>query len=353
MKKVIYIILFIIAIGIILFAYSLFLKNTFESIFFDLNYTYYPRQEEIIIKEEIKELNFLFLGDIMLDRSVKKLIDAKGLDYLLKNIEAENFFEGYDLISANLEGPVTNNGDHYPPVAGIDFAFSPDDVNELKRYNFNFFTIANNHLTDQGLKGVEEARANLNELGINYVGCSDAEVSECSSTILEINDYQVGMLGLSMVYHNFDLEKVISEINKLKDQTDYIITNIHWGVEYTHYFNTYQQNIAHALIDNGVDIIIGHHPHVVQGIEIYNKKPIFYSLGNFIFDQYFSSETQEGLGIGITLDNSSYNIYLFPYVTVNKYSELLKGQDREEFLANYLEWSEGEIEINNGLIHLD
>ena len=134
--------------------------------------------------------------------------------------------------------------------------------------------------------------------------------------------------------------------------TDFIIANVHWGVEYTHYFNDHQQDIAHQLIDSGVDMIIGHHPHVVQGMEVYNSKPIFYSLGNFIFDQYFSKETQEGLGVGITINDSGADLYLFPYQSVNKYLELLSGKEKDIFYTNFMEWSEGSIDMQNGKISI-
>ncbi|MFH1668064.1 MAG: AmmeMemoRadiSam system protein B [Candidatus Komeilibacteria bacterium] len=304
--------------------------------------------------EENKLLSFLFFGDIMLDRHVKTLLDQKGLPYLLDTIAGEEnrFFRGMDLVSANLEGAITKNGDHYPPVATNDFAFSLERVKDLLDYNFNFFTIANNHLSDQGFQGIEETRANLDKLDIDYVGCVDAQVSDCSTTVVEIDGYQIGVVGLSMVYHDFEIADIAQQVIKLKEETDFIIANIHWGVEYTHYFNDHQQDIAHQLIDSGVDIIIGHHPHVVQGREIYNNKPIFYSLGNFIFDQYFSKETQEGMGVGITVDGSGYDLYLFPYQSANKYLELLAGKEKDAFYTNFGEWSEGVIDIQDGKIRI-
>lgn len=307
-----------------------------------------------------KSVAFLFFGDIMLDRNVGAKIAKNGVAPLLDQLagEEKRFFMGSDIISANLEGAVTDNGQHYPPVASNDFAFSPEVVGELKKYNFNFFNIANNHLTDQGNKGVEETTKNLTNLGVNFSGCSDAQTGECSGKVIEINGVKVAMLGFSMVYHAFDLEEAKKIISDYKKQADLVVINIHWGVEYEHKYNTTQSIIAHALSDSGADLIIGHHPHVVQGLEIYNNKPIFYSLGNFIFDQYFSADTQAGLGLGLNIDvqTKKGSIYLFPLQSRASQVSLILDNDKKKFLEQFYSWStvpvEKKQEILEGKINL-
>jgi AmmeMemoRadiSam system protein B len=291
-------------------------------------------------------LNFLFFGDLMLDRHVKELIDEKGLDYIFEQLKGEEnrFFEGVDMISANLEGAVTDDGNHYAPQMSYDFAFEPDLVNQLKDYNFNFFNLANNHFADQGSRGIEETKENLDKLDFNYSGCMDRKVDECSSKIIELNGYKIGMAGFSMVYGKFNQTEANKIIQNLKDNTDLVIVNVHWGVEYIHYYNNLQKEISHDFINNGADMIIGHHPHVVQGMEIYKEKPIFYSLGNFIFDQYFSKDTQEGLGIGISTvftpeEQLEYKIYLYPFKAVNNQNILMNELETKDFLKEFLKWS--------------
>ncbi|MFA6252817.1 MAG: CapA family protein [Patescibacteria group bacterium] len=307
-----------------------------------------------------KSVVFLFFGDIMLDRNVGVKIAKNGVAPLLDQLagEEKRFFMGSDIISANLEGAVTDNGQHYPPVASNDFAFSPEVVSEFKKYNFNFFNIANNHLTDQGVSGVQETRVNLKNLGINFSGCADAEVGECTGKVVEINGVKVAMLGFSMVYHSFDLEEAKKIIGEYKKQADLVVVNIHWGTEYEHEYNTTQSISAHALSDSGADIIIGHHPHVVQGLEIYNNKPIFYSLGNFIFDQYFSADTQTGLGLGLNIDvqTKKGSIYLFPLQSQGSQVSLILDNDKKKFLEQFYSWStvplEKKSEIVEGRISL-
>jgi poly-gamma-glutamate synthesis protein (capsule biosynthesis protein) len=288
-----------------------------------------------------KLINFLFFGDLMLDRNVRKTIKENGLDYIFSKLAGgENkFFEGIDIISANLEGAVTNDGMHYKPDFSYDFSFAPDLINQLKKYNFNFFNLANNHFIDQGEKGIIETRSNLNKLKINYSGCLDGEVGECSSTIIQVADKKIGMAGFSMVYSVIDIEKAKEIVRKLKESSDFVVINMHWGKEYTHKFNETQQQIAHNLIDAGADTIIGHHPHVVQGIEIYKTKPIFYSLGNFVFDQYFSQDTQEGLGIGLAV-NDFVDIFIYPLKSELSRPGLMINDEKENFLNKLISWSE-------------
>lgn len=301
-----------------------------------------------------KFVDFLFFGDMMLDRNVGAKIAKNGLDPLLVSLAGEEnrFFMGSDLISANLEGAVTKSGQHYAPVAQNDFAFSTSTVAGLKKYNFNFFNIANNHLTDQGAKGVEETRVNLADLDFDFSGCADAQVGECSAKALEINGVKVSMIGLSMVYHNFDLEQAKKIIVEQKKNNDLVIINIHWGVEYDHKYNTTQSITAHALLDSGADVIIGHHPHVVQGLEIYNNKPIFYSLGNFIFDQYFSTDTQTGLAVGLSIDQTAKKktIYFYPIKGKNSVVSLMSGLEKDNFLQSLKQWSNLDPTYQNMLL---
>ncbi|MFH1713281.1 MAG: CapA family protein, partial [Candidatus Jacksonbacteria bacterium] len=167
-----------------------------------------------------------------------------------------------------------------------------------------------------------------------------------------VANQKIGMAGFSMVYSQFDVESAQEVIRQLAAETDLIIVNIHWGAEYEHQFNQTQQSIAHKLIDAGADIIIGHHPHVAQGMEIYQNKPIFYSLGNFVFDQYFSPDTQEGLALGVNITDDERHFFLFPIQSHLSQVELMTGKTKQEFLRRFAEWSMADIdyleEIQNG-----
>lgn len=293
-------------------------------------------------KDEKKNLNFLFFGDLMLDRHVGEKIKKDGLDNLFSALAGEEnrFFRGVDLIGANLEGAVTDKGAHYPPAVIYDFAFDPLVVDELKKYNFNFFNLANNHFSDQGERGIMETRSNLSAGGFYYTGCADGQTGDCSKTIMTAGNLKIGLAGFSMVYNKFKLTEAKKIISGLAAQTDLVIVNVHWGTEYQHNFNQGQAAVAHGLIDAGADALIGHHPHVAQGMEIYQGKPIFYSLGNFIFDQYFSRDTEEGLAVGINVENGKMTGYLYPLKSKLSQPQLMAGEERENFLQKIADWSQ-------------
>ncbi len=284
-------------------------------------------------------LQLLFFGDLMLDRNVKAILVNKNLDYLLSGLASSTDFAKFDLVGANLEGAVTNNGEHYAPNMGFDFAFVPSVVAELKKYNFSYFTLANNHFSDQGEQGRKETRANLKNLGFYYSGEADAQISENSLSLVEVKDKKLALISFSMVYHNFDLEAAKKIIRDIRPQVDWIIVNIHWGNEYQHNYSAWQQKIGRELVDSGVDIIIGHHPHVVQGMEIYHNRPIFYSLGNFIFDQYFSADTQEGLSLEFGLVNNQITITLHPLSSQHSQVSVMTENKKNIFLDNFAIWS--------------
>lgn len=287
-----------------------------------------------------KQVKMLFFGDMMLDRHVKERINGK-INYLFSGFGSSSLelLDNYDLIGANLEGAVTNDGAHYLPDNLYDFAFEPGLVKQLKDYNFNFFTIANNHLADQGERGIMETRENLDNLGFFYVGCQDKQVDDCSAKIIDINDRKIGMVAYSQVYGLIDQKAALDQIRILKASTSKVIVNIHWGKEYEHNFDGIQQGLAHAMIDAGADLIIGHHPHVVQGMELYNGKPIFYSLGNFIFDQYFSADTQEGLALGAVIKDKKMDLHLFPFKSKASQVSLITEEGKRDFYNKFIKWS--------------
>jgi hypothetical protein len=302
-------------------------------------------------------LNMLFFGDVMIDRHVKERIDKKGADWLFSVLagKEDRFFKGVDIIGANLEGAVTAAGAHYPPENGNDFAFSPTPVRAFNDYGFNFFNLANNHLTDQGERGIIETRKNLSDLKFNFSGNRDGTADDMSATTTIISGYRLGLVGFSMVYNEPELAAMERVVSELASTTDLVILNMHWGVEYDHYANNIQKELAHRLIDAGADIVIGHHPHVVQGVEIYEsrraatngahaneiiRRPIFYSLGNFIFDQYFSADTQEGLALGINWQPDKMEVFLFSLRSVMSQVRLMGEEEKNDFFDKLINWSD-------------
>lgn len=294
---------------------------------------------KVVNKEKKEDIKMLFAGDLMLDRYVLDIIKVKGIDHLLEDLAGSIDLSTYDIVSANLEGAVADGGAHYDPVKAYDFSFDPQIVEKLKDYNFNHFNLANNHINDQGSRGQAETRKNLDDMGIYYSGCSEGMVGDCSGTTIKANDTKIGMLGLSAIYSNLDKEKLKIELKELEAVSDLQVANVHWGEEYKNDFSQKQADLAHFLIDEGVDVVIGHHPHVIQGIEVYKGKPIFYSLGNFIFDQYFSKETQTGLLVEINIVNNKLQSNLYPIISKVSRVSLLDTKEKERVLNDLVKYS--------------
>jgi AmmeMemoRadiSam system protein B len=261
--------------------------------------------------EQEKISSLLFFGDMMLDRNVKKAIDKNGQDYLFSVLAGQEgrFFMGMDAVHANLEGPFANS--RRETTKSIAFRFDPVLLPMLKKYNFSIFSAANNHTLDMSSAGFKESNANLTKAGFDVYG-NQYSVDDNSMLIKKVGDYNIAFIGLNDTNSPLDENKVIELIKKGKSAADFVIMNIHWGEEYKEISNARQRQLAHTFIDSGADAIVGHHAHVVEEMEVYKNRPIFYSLGNFIFDQYFSVPTQQGLAIGLVLKDKTESIYVFP-----------------------------------------
>ncbi len=245
-------------------------------------------------------VKLLFVGDIMLDRSVMLKTQAAG-DWNHPFSLVDPLFKRYNLRIANLEGPITT----FPSIANgvggarFTFTFSPNFVDPLKQ-RFEYLSLANNHTYNFGEKGLIQARGFLEEAEIGYFGDPDNR-SGFLSTTTTYEGITFGLVGYhQLVETGFD--RVIAEVKTLDPLVDMVVILPHWGEEYiTDEPTVRQSSEAHELIQAGADLIIGAHPHVVQPIEVYEDRVIFYSLGNFIFDQYFSEETMTGLAVGLNV----------------------------------------------------
>jgi poly-gamma-glutamate synthesis protein (capsule biosynthesis protein) len=162
----------------------------------------------------------------------------------------------------------------------------------------------------------------------------------------EVGGKKVAFIGFDDTIFKIEdsvARELISEYDAI---ADYVIISIHWGAEYKHTPLERKVRLAHLFVDSGADLVIGHHPHVVQTMEVYNGVPVFYSLGNFIFDQYWSGDTQEGMGIGVELDGDDYVVYLYPYALPRSQPEFMVGQARKAFLDKFVSWGAYDEELS-------
>lgn len=292
------------------------------------------------VEDANRELTILSFGDLMLGRYVRTLMNANGLDYVFEKIAGDDrrFFEGADIVHGNLEGPIKDQGTS--GGTAMVFKFNEDVAPLLKEYGFTLLSIANNHAADAGWDGRDTTIAALEGAGLGWCG-HPKDVDENSVFYGSAGDKKYAFVCFHDVTFKLDDEAAINLIKKVKPTVDFLVVSIHWGYEYTHKpHEEVQVKRGRAFVDAGADLIIGHHPHVVQSFEIYNGKPIFYSLGNFVFDQYWSTETQEELAIGVILGEEKSKIYLFPMKSERSQSRLMNGDEKEAFIEEFLTYGD-------------
>ncbi|MGM9974671.1 MAG: CapA family protein [Clostridiaceae bacterium] len=239
------------------------------------------QEEEVVIE---KEVLLTFSGDSTLGTD-KKFNQATSLPAMLQNQNydysyfyknVKSIFEADDFTVTNLEGPLTT---HNVEATDKQFNFKgdPELARALAEGSIEGVTLSNNHTYDYGAIGVEDTINALTKYGINYFGAGYKYTTE-------LKGIKFGFLGYSIWGEGEEQKATIkADIQDLKNQGAIVIINAHWGIERDYKPYSVQTNMAHYMIDSGADLIIGHHPHVVQSVEKYKDKFIFYSLGNFAF----------------------------------------------------------------------
>ena len=241
--------------------------------------------------------SLLFAGDIYFSDHVLNAYDrAGGIGGVLGESLRETIAES-DIFMANLEFPFSERG---TPAADKQFTFrvSPSRVSILQEIGPDIVTVANNHALDYGTDALLDTCDTLDNAGILHVGAGKNLEEAKQPQIIEKNGKKIGFLGASRVFPTggwaaepshpgmlsaYDTASVAQEIQKVKKECDYLVVYVHWGIERKTQPEAYQREMGHQYIDAGADLVVGSHPHVLQGIEPYNGKWILYSLGNFVF----------------------------------------------------------------------
>lgn len=280
-------------------------------------------------------LRILFTGDLMLDRGVRYYVEKiGGGDYTFPFTKIKSYLDSFDVVIPNLEGPVSDKG----VKAGSIYSFRMDPkVFETFSYaNIHAVNVANNHAWDYGRVAFEDMLRRLKEKNIGYFGGGISEAEAYAPHILEKNGVRVGILGFTEFLEHAqadgdgggiaftDMEKIKSAIQNAKtNATDAVIVVYHFGEEYIPEPIARQVDLARFAIDEGADLVVGHHPHVVESSEIYKERQIFYSLGNFIFDQSFSKETMTPGFLEVTVSTLGIESALLRRGSMTQYYEVI------------------------------
>lgn len=273
-------------------------------------------QISISFKKPPKVITLFFVGDIMLDRGVEFMVNKYGeKDWRFPFLEITDDLKTADILFGNLEGPISDKGIKVGSI--YSFRADPEAIEGLSFAGFDILSVANNHIFDYGREAMEDTFLRLKEAGIDYVGGGFNEI-EAYSPLIKVIRSPTSAMGLEKVkvaflaYTNLGSkywaakgdhsgiawltkERLARDIMEAKNQADIIVISMHFGEEYQSLSTPEQKFFARSAIDSGADLVVGHHPHVIQEIEKYNEGYIAYSLGNFVFDQGFSKETMRGL----------------------------------------------------------
>lgn len=257
-------------------------------------------------------VTFLAVGDIMLSRGVTAKMNRAN-DPLLPFSKMDAILKSTDFNFANLETPIS--GKDQVTGKGLVFNTAVKNTVGLMAYNFKVLNLANNHAMDQGFKGLINTKQYLTENGLVSMGVGSNLEEAWQPAYYSVGDVKIAFIGTSYAsvndggVHRNDYVARIEDQDKLKkaiatarEQADFVLVTMHAGIEYMRKPHQPQIDFAHAAIDFGADIVVGAHPHWIQIMEEYKHKYIFYSLGNFIFDQR-DPETKEGLTLKISLQS--------------------------------------------------
>ena len=295
---------------------SLFQKFTF-CVFFYCAFAFPAYAQQITLNA---------VGDIMLAGSGTGTFARMGYDYPFAATRQE--LKAADINVGNLEAPITQKGSEF---IGKRFRFktSPNASAALKRAGFSVLTLANNHMMDFGAIGLQETLRQLDIENILYTGAGENLVLARKPALLSLKNNKIAFLAYSLTLPGEFYAKshqagtapgfaplYREDIMKAKSDADYVVVSFHWGEEKSAKPKAYQVQAAHRAIDAGADLVIGHHPHVLQGIERYKKGIILYSLGNFAFGS-MSSGSDTSIIARIIFDRGIREVELIPLNVLN------------------------------------
>jgi len=294
-----------------------------------------------------KTFSIIAGGDIMLSRGTERNIEKYGPLYPFLNIHDE--IAKYDIAVANLESPISRRGGKFFPDKGIYFRADPGVIDGLKYSGFNVFSLANNHCLDWGIDALQDTITILRDNGLKYSGVGRTREEALKPAFFTINGTKIAFISYNGIYP-FEIEEnperimktltctepdIKTEIAALKKEYDILIASVHSGIEYIHQPEPEKVRKMRTLIDYGVDVVLGSHPHVIQGVEPYKKGLIVYSLGNLIFDQKWSKETSEGMLLEIAFFKNKLLYYRPQFVYIhNTQARIIENRYSEEFLSS-------------------
>ena len=307
-------------------------------------------------EEEKKDVELLFGGELILARMVGLRMDQRGVDYPFDGIR--NIFRKADFSFATLESSFMGEGKVCDPMLDcMVFVAKEKYLDGVEATGIDVVSLASNHIGDGGDEALLRTMNILDERIIGYFGAGKDRDEAYKGKVFDVSGTEVGFLGccdIPPVSYNAtesnpgsagcDEIMLLKSLKELREEADIVVFAPHWGVEYTSKPTVRETELAHLMIDGGVDIIIGDHPHWIGNFEVYKGKPIFYSVGNLVFDQEWSEKTTWGI-----LVRTRYNERILKGVEVVPFKlhdyccpELAEGDKKKEIMEYFYNNSDKE-----------
>jgi poly-gamma-glutamate capsule biosynthesis protein CapA/YwtB (metallophosphatase superfamily) len=269
------------------------------------------------------ELRIAAVGDIMLGGTAAPEMRKYGYDYPFE--QTRDILKQAQIVFGNLEGPLTDGG-AAGTVKQYVFRSPPDKVAPaLARAGFNVVSLANNHTLDYGPEGLEDTRAALDKAGIRHAGAGRNAAEARQPVYMMADGVTVAVLAYSLTFPEefwagpdkpgtaFGHERhVRADVATARATADIVVVSFHWGQEGKTELRDYQTQLAHAAIDAGASAVLGHHPHVLQGVERYKHGVILYSLGNFAFGSFSNTATRSAIALLTFRDRQWRELKMIP-----------------------------------------
>lgn len=293
-----------------------------------------------------QEIRLMATGDVIPARSVNFQM-VKRNDFRYPFLKTADLLNTADIVFINLESPLVPKCS--TTVEGMIFCGNERAVGGFNFANVKIASLANNHIGNYGNDGIDNTIKLLEKNNISVTGVNEKQ------TILTIKGKKFGFLGYNDIEKNDKLkislaykDAIATEVASLKKETDFVIVAFHWGIEYNSNPTSGQKELAHLAIDNGADLIIGNHPHWVQGVEIYKNRFISYAHGNFIFDQMWSRETREGVvGEYVFGENGLKDVSYYPVVIEDYAQPRFAKEEEADKILKRMEESTKQILLDN------
>jgi len=294
------------------------------------------------------EITIIAVGDIMPTARALPFVKKQGFGY--PYLGTSEILKTGDIVIGNLETPLTTKGTRFKNKK-YTFKAPIETATALKETGFTHLSLANNHMMDYGREGLLSTLTALSNEGRHCAGAGENSKEARKISMTEIKGKKIAFLSYSKTYPvEFYARRkrggttpgyrkfITADLKKAAKEADIVIVAFHWGGEKLEHPRRYQKELAHLAIDSGADIVIGHHPHVLQGVEHYNDGVIFYSLGNFAFGSYSPSSRESIIAKIVLTDGRISSVKAVP-INVNNFEvhfqpKVLEGKKGEEVISH-------------------